>query len=127
VEFRLHLAIPNTTTIRASSEWLRRALDILIDNGVNVMADLADRVMVIETIQQKTKVKIRISDTGPGIPEDVYPHLFQDPIQKRKGSEGMGMGLLMAQAIIQTYDGEISVESTDATGTTIVVCFPFEY
>jgi C4-dicarboxylate-specific signal transduction histidine kinase len=126
VDFQLKLALGNESTIRASSEWLRRALDILIDNGVDAMADMPRPAMVIETAQQHNKIIIRISDTGKGVPQEVRSQLFHDPVEKRKGSKGLGMGLLMAQAIIQTYGGEIDIESTGATGTTMVISLPSE-
>jgi two-component system C4-dicarboxylate transport sensor histidine kinase DctB len=126
VEFRLNLTLPNAITVRASSEWLRRALDILIDNGVDAMLDAPQRVMTIETVQRQNDILIRISDTGKGIPEEMQPQLFRNPVEKTKGSKGLGMGLLMAQAIIQTYGGEIAIESTGKTGTTMFICLPSE-
>jgi C4-dicarboxylate-specific signal transduction histidine kinase len=126
VKFQLNLTLPNEITVRASSEWLRRALDILIDNGVDAMVEVPHRVMTIETVQRNNQIIIRIRDTGKGIPEEGRSHLFHNPVEKRKGSKGLGMGLLMAQAIIQTYGGEIDIESTGRTGTTMFICLPSE-
>jgi len=52
--------------------------------------------------------------------------LFHEQIKKPKGTKGLGMGLLMAQTIAQTYGGEIRVETTDPTGTSMVVSLPIE-
>jgi two-component system C4-dicarboxylate transport sensor histidine kinase DctB len=90
------------------------------------MMDAPSREMTIETSQQNNQLEIRISDTGKGIPEDIAPHLFHDQIEKSEGSKGLGMGLLMAQAIVQTYRGEIGVLSTSLKGTTMFIRLPLE-
>ena len=72
------------------------------------------------------RVEIRIGDTGSGVPESVSSLLLKDRIEKRKGSKGLGMGLLMAQCIVQTYGGEIHLASTGPNGTTMVIILPKE-
>jgi CheY-like chemotaxis protein len=83
--------------------------------------------MTIETSQEANRMLIRVIDNGPGIRADILPQLFQHPIGKTPGSKGLGMGLLMAQAIIQTYGGEIAVDSTAASGTTMLIRLPLEF
>jgi two-component system NtrC family sensor kinase len=118
--------LSDEATVRASPEWLRRALDIVIDNAVDTVIDTSNRRLTITTNQKDKKVEIRLIDTGKGIPENIRPLLFRKPIKKSKGSEGLGMGLLIAQAIIHTYGGEIIVESTGQQGTTMLICLPLE-
>jgi GAF domain-containing protein len=126
VEYQLKLTLDDSKTVWASQEWLRRALDILIDNGIDAMGESPRRVIAIETRQNNNQLIVHISDTGKGIPEKLIPHLFHDQIEKAAGSKGLGMGLLMAQAIIQTYGGEIGVHSTGQTGTTMYIQLPLE-
>jgi signal transduction histidine kinase len=127
VEFQLNLALADGKTVRASPEWLRRALDILIDNSVEAVSHSSDQKIMIETGQQDNQIVICVTDTGHGIPEEIRSQLFHNPIEKAKGSKGLGMGLLMAEAIIQTYGGEIGMESTGASGTTMFVRLPVEF
>lgn len=126
VQHRLNLALEERATVRASSEWLRRVLDILIDNAVEAMAKSAEKQLTVTTRLADGGAEIAIADTGRGIPEDVLPKLFLEPVRKPKGAKGLGVGLLMAQTIVQTYGGEIRVVATGPTGTTIVIWLPLE-
>jgi len=122
----LNLTLDDKATVRASPEWLRRALDILIDNAIDAMADSPHRQLTIETRQKGNQAEILVRDTGKGIPPEVFPHLFVDPIEKPIGTKGLGIGLLMAQVIVQTYRGEIGIETTGPTGTTMSIRLPLE-
>jgi signal transduction histidine kinase len=112
--------------VRVSPEWLRRALDLLIDNAVESMADSSVRQLEITTDLVKSCVEIAIKDTGKGIPPDVCPKLFKERIEQLEVDGGLGMGLLMVQAIVQTYDGDVRVQDTGPNGTTMVISLPVE-
>jgi signal transduction histidine kinase len=126
VSLRLDLTLEDRATVRASPEWLRRALDVLVDNAVDAVAGSPLQKVTIVTRQKDHRAEILVSDTGVGISEEILPELFQKPIQRPRGAKGLGMGLLMAQAIVQTYGGEISVGSTNSTGTTMLIRLPVE-
>jgi PAS domain S-box-containing protein len=126
VQRRLHLKLSDAATVRASPDWLRRMFDVLVDNAVEAMADTREPKLVVSTRQAGEQVEIAFADTGPGIPDDFLPGLFHKKIEKPQGAKGLGMGLLMAQTIAQTYGGDIRVESTNSTGTTMVVSLPIE-
>ena len=101
-------------------------MDILIDNAVDSMVKLQDRRIKISSLQVNHRAEILISDTGRGIPADLQDRLFREPIAKPKGTKGLGMGLLFAHMIVQTYGGEIRLEKTGETGTTMVIALPLE-
>jgi two-component system response regulator PhcR len=67
-----------------------------------------------------------VSDTGPGIPEEIRGKIGLASIEKPEDARGMGKGLLMAQTIVHTYGGEIEVASTGPTGTTMVIRLPLK-
>jgi len=121
---QLDLRLDDAAAVWASREWLRRAFDIVVDNAVEAVADREVRQVTITTRQVGNDIEIVISDTGPGIAEDVLPRLFQEPIQRPDQTKGWGMGLLMAQAIVQTYEGEIRIGHTGPMGTTMILCLP---
>jgi C4-dicarboxylate-specific signal transduction histidine kinase len=126
VELDLDLHLDDQATVRASSEWLRRALDVLVDNAVEAVADCAPKRITVVTQQKDKQAEILVSDTGTGIPEEDLAVLLWEPIRKLKGAQGLGMGLLMAQAIVQTYGGDIEVGATGPTGTTMCIMLPLE-
>jgi signal transduction histidine kinase len=121
---KLDLRLDNAATVRVSPEWLRRAFDVLVDNAVEALASCEVRKINIGTREVGGGVEIVVSDTGSGMPKEILPQLFQKPIEEPEGAKGLGMGLLMAQAIVQTYGGYIRVESTGPTGTTMVIWLP---
>lgn len=126
VEHELAFDLDKAATVRASSEWLRRAFDILIDNAIDAMGNISTPTLCISTRAEGASAEIVFADNGRGIPKEIQPKLFHEPIKKPKGSEGLGIGLLMAQTILQTYGGEIRLEASDHTGTTMIVVLPIE-
>ncbi len=121
VQCQWDLTLDEQVTVRASPEWLRRALDILLENAVDAMAESPVKELTIATRQMFGRMALTISDTGPGIPPEIQAQLFQKPVEKPKGVKGLGMGLLIAQMIAQTYGGDIYIGSTSSDGTTMVM------
>jgi PAS domain S-box-containing protein len=77
------------------------------------------------------RVILRVADTGPGIPEDFMPNLFE-PFQQAPRSdsqrfEGSGLGLAITQRLVRMMDGEISVESDVGSGTTFTITLPLSF
>jgi PAS domain S-box-containing protein len=60
--------------------------------------------------KMQTGAMIRIADNGPGIPDDVQPHLFQ-PFFTTKGENGTGLGLWVSRGIINKHGGTITLNS----------------
>ena len=128
IQLRLELAPDTPLTVRVSSEWFTRALDIVIENAVEAMAESRDRQLTVATRVFDKLVEIAISDTGRGIPSEIQEHLLKGrQIPKPAGAKGSGVGLLMAQTILQTYGGDIRLGPTGSWGTTMVLWLPLEH
>jgi signal transduction histidine kinase len=68
---------------------------------------------------------LSVEDTGPGIPNESLPHLFDRFWQaKRMGRRGTGLGLPIAKAIVEAHGGRIWVESVLGRGTTFHFTVP---
>lgn len=86
-------------------------------------------VEVKENTEEKT-VKIFISDTGPGIPEENLENIFQ-PFFTTKPGTGTGLGLSVSLAIVKRYGGKIEVknryEDSDmkCSGCTFIITWPW--
>jgi len=61
--------------------------------------------------------KVSVSDTGPGIAPENLPHVFDRFWQKERRTDGLGLGLAIAQGIVQAHGGSIHVESALGEGT----------
>lgn len=127
VEYQLELSSTLLhPVVRVDPLWFMQALDILIDNSLNAVTNVSIKRIKISIEVQERKVHILVNDTGIGIPQDIRLHLLQEPIKKKEGTKGTGMGLLIAQTIVQAYGGDISVRDNDQPGTTIVLSLPTE-
>jgi len=111
-------------TVRCNPEWLGQALKILIDNAAQAMEDSPIQMLTVRTQSSQSQFELRIIDTGRGIPKEILETLLSAPVQKKPSSRGFGVGLLIAQAIIETYGGAIEIEQTDSEGTTFLVTLP---
>ena len=67
-------------------------------------------------------VEIRVSDSGPGIPEEVHSSLFEPFWTTKRG--GLGMGLSIARAIVESHGGRIWAETEPGTGARFRVALP---
>lgn len=112
--------------VRVNPDWFRRALDMLIDNAVTAMRGLPRRVLTIAVRPIEGKVELAVSDTGRGVPPGIAKKLFKEQIEKSEGSTGLGMGLLMVQAIAQSYKGSARLEKTGPAGSTFVLALPLD-
>lgn len=75
-----------------------------------------------------TRVRIVVADTGPGIPAEALPHVFDrfyraDPARSRT-VEGTGLGLAVVKNIVRIHDGTIRVASDEGKGTRLTVELP---
>jgi signal transduction histidine kinase len=73
-------------------------------------------------------VRISVTDTGPGIPEESLSRVF-DRFYQVEGSSsrkyaGMGLGLAIVKAIVEAHGGEVQVRSTVGKGTTFSFNLP---
>jgi two-component system OmpR family sensor kinase len=89
------------------------------------------RVKVQLTVdRQQDVIVFAVRDSGPGIPEDELPHVFDRFFQghrPRTGTaekRGTGLGLSICQAIIRAHDGTIEVTSKIGEGTCFTVRLP---
>jgi len=78
--------------------------------------------LMIQTDKSGPNARIVISDTGPGIPPDKLPHLFQPFFSSRP--DGTGLGLATAKRIVEAHGGKISVASVSGKGTAFTIELP---
>jgi PAS domain S-box-containing protein len=69
-------------------------------------------------------VRLRISDTGAGIPADVREHIFEPFFTTKAQDKGTGMGLAGVYAAVEAHNGAIGLETAEGAGTTFTLLFP---
>jgi signal transduction histidine kinase len=70
-----------------------------------------------------------VKDTGPGIPADDLPHIFErfyrgEKSRKRSQNTGFGLGLSIAYWIVQNHNGRLEAASKEGAGTTFTLSLP---
>jgi len=97
----------------------------LVTNAKQAMAELpAERRLKVATrALGPDRVRISVEDTGPGIPPEVLPKIF-DPFVTTKGSAGTGLGLSISYGIIREHGGQITVDSPPGRGATFTIDLP---
>jgi heavy metal sensor kinase len=105
---------------------LRRVFMNLVENSVKYNRD-GGRV-TLRIARENGRAKVRVSDTGIGIPADSLPRLFHrfyrvDKARSRD-SGGAGLGLAICRSFIEAHEGTIDVSSEPGRGTTFTVELP---
>lgn len=108
-------------------ERLRRAVINLIDNACQAVTDGAadggrERVVAIETRAADGRLELAVADTGPGIPADVLPKVFEPLFSTR--SFCVGLGLPTVRQIVEQHGGGIDITSEEGRGTRAVLWLP---
>ena len=67
----------------------------------------------VVTVEGEPRVRIRITDTGPGIPDEIQSQIFEPFFTTKAGQAGTGLGLSTSKRLILEQDGQIDCVSTD--------------
>lgn len=119
VEFALGAA---DVVVNGDENKLMRVLQNLVGNAVDAFAGRGGKVEVsVSTVG--TWAEIKISDNGPGIPEEIRERFFEPFVTHGKRG-GTGLGTAIAKSIIDAHDGNICFESTRGEGTTFYIRLP---
>jgi PAS domain S-box-containing protein len=104
-----------------SASELREVFVNLIVNAVDAMP-YGGR-LTISCEQKDGRLRLRFTDTGTGMTEDVREKIFE-PFYTTKGAHGTGLGLAVSYGIIERHEGSISVESEPGRGATFLIDLP---
>jgi signal transduction histidine kinase len=103
-----------------------RALQILsnlVSNAIKFTPERGHVVVAAETTGEE--VRFAVFNSGPGIPEEQLPHIWERFWQAdKKADAGTGLGLSIAQGLVQAHGGHIWVESKLGDGTTFYFTLP---
>ena len=102
---------PDLPTIPLDRVQIQQVVANLIRNAREAMDGSAQQSLSVRTTDHPTFVAVTVSDTGPGLSDEVMAHLFE-PFATTK-RQGMGIGLTISRSIVETHGGHMSVNSNE--------------
>ncbi|OGR29561.1 MAG: hypothetical protein A2139_05080 [Desulfobacca sp. RBG_16_60_12] len=112
--------------VKGDPTRLRELLVILLDNAIKYSSPGTSVRVLLQP--HHGKARLQIFDSGPGIPPEALPYIFDRfyRVEKARSREmgGSGLGLAIAKWIVDSHQGTIQVESAPGAGTTVTVELP---
>ena len=116
--------VPADMMLRADAEQLYRVIANLVRNARQAIVNTGQPGDVTVTAGEDARAWIiRVRDTGPGLPPKAREHLFK-PFQGGATKGGAGLGLTIAAELVRGHGGDLSLEHSDAHGTTFCFTLP---
>jgi len=128
-DVRIQLQCPDTTggiTVMADADRLRQAIVILLDNAIRYSP--RGSTVSLRCHAAPTAVRIEVEDRGIGIDADELALVFERFVRGRRArahrADGTGIGLSIAQAIVQAHHGSITLTQVEPHGTRACIELP---
>ncbi|MBK8824238.1 MAG: HAMP domain-containing histidine kinase [Anaerolineales bacterium] len=120
----VHLNEIDQVMVNGDRDRLKQVLLNLVANAIQYTPQGGDVFLSMSKIGEQARIIIR--DTGPGIPAEDLPHIFDrfyraEKSRTRSTTSGFGLGLSIAHWIVEHHGGQIKVESKEGKGTTFVI------
>ena len=121
----VEVTLDDAVEVRGDAERLRQVINNIVGNAIKFTPE-GGRIGV--RVERTTlQGRLVVTDSGPGIPSDLLPHIFQPfrqgPVGER--STGLGLGLAIARQIVELHGGTIEAASHGpGSGATFTVSLP---
>jgi len=136
-EYTIKLSVPDDLLVKADHQYLRQILRNLVSNAFKYSpkhTTISIYTALAESAEEKAKsdpqVCIAVKDTGPGIPPEEIPQLFQRFARLKRDVSGTvrgtGLGLYVCKQLVEAMHGTIWVESTGVEGEGSRFCFTLD-
>ncbi|MDQ7030883.1 MAG: ATP-binding protein [Ardenticatenia bacterium] len=119
--------IPHEIVLPLDRERFGQVVTNLLDNAVKFTP--AGGRVTVEATQHQGQVRLVVRDTGPGIPPEALPHIFErfyqlDRARTRDTRRGTGLGLAIAKHLVLAHGGRIWAQSAPGQGAAFFVELP---
>jgi two-component system OmpR family sensor kinase len=110
--------------VNGDEDLLLLALHNLVDNALK-FSEPGDRIEV-RAFEDGSSVVVEVADTGPGIPADELPHVWEELFRGKgaRGVQGSGLGMALVRAIIERHNGRLALRSRVDQGTVVTARLP---
>lgn len=102
---------------------VEQAILNLLNNALSALGPGGGIQMSCSLLPDGRFIAVKISDTGPGLPEQEISSLVY-PKAGRAQKKGRGFGLFLTREVMQHHGGTLQIQSSPETGTVVTLCFP---
>ena len=117
----ISIDIPQQIEVSVDRDRLERVFLNLMNNALDAM-QAGGAVRIVARAEVRS-VKVEIEDTGPGIPEEAWPTLFQ-PFASFRKKNGLGLGLALSRQTLLDHGGELWAEKKVTQGARFLMRLP---
>jgi two-component system OmpR family sensor kinase len=127
---RVTIAVHPSPTLSLSVRCAEALADLVFTNVLDnaVKFSPPGGQVVVDAAAEGPEVVVAVSDTGPGIPADEIPRVFErfyrGRVARATDGRGFGLGLAISRAVVDSHGGQMSVESAAGCGATFRIRFP---
>ena len=113
---------PDLPVIAADSSQLQQVFMNVISNAMDAIGN--NGTIKIKSRKVGSQILVRVSDSGPGIPEEMQKKIFDPFFTTKETGKGVGLGLWVTHNIVEKMGGSISVKSRVGQGATFTIQVP---
>ena len=122
----MEVNLPENLWVKGDEEKLRRAFSNLLDNAIKYNEDGGQ--IAIRAERDVAEAVVIIENTGPGVPEEDLPKVFDQfyRVEKSRSLDygGSGLGLSIIKRIVELHKGKVDIESKPGARTRVIVRLP---
>jgi len=122
IEFVTHYSSEVPETMRLDVEQIKRVFINILDNAIDAMSKKGKINIQTSFDKQNQRVKIEITDQGPGVDMKEKEKLFLPHFSTKK--KGTGLGLAIVGQVISEHNGSIDVENNHPNGAKFIIQIP---
>ncbi len=127
MKVHVHLNEIDQVQVKGDRDRLKQVLLNLVANAIQYTPAGGDVFLSLSIVKDQARIIVR--DTGPGIPAEDLPHIFErfyraEKSRTRSKAGGFGLGLSIAHWIVEHHGGKIEVDSKEGKGTTFAIWLP---
>ena len=110
--------------INGNRSKLEQVFVSIFTNAIQAMRENGTLSVSLKPGMNDNYILIKISDNGPGIPEEDINNIFEPFFTTKPVGKGTGLGLSVCKSLVLEHNGEINVESSLGEGTTFTIRLP---
>jgi signal transduction histidine kinase len=116
---------PGVPDVEVNANQITQVVVNLISNGAQAIAETGQGGRIWVNVRSWLDgVALSVTDSGPGIPDEVAAHVFEPFFTTKPEGKGTGLGLSICQGIVKEHGGRLTLESKPGAGATFMVELP---